>query len=89
MMPTCTGGLHLHASWQFRRTPACGPGLRRLQQPGRLPSRRGNRAGRRRAVRPEDITEVTRYAFEAVLDGRLDLDAGVLVLPRTVSELTR
>ena len=42
-----------------------------------------------RPVRPEDVTKVTRYAFKAVLDGRLDLDAGVLVLPRTVSELTR
>jgi hypothetical protein len=42
-----------------------------------------------RPVRHEDIAKVTGYVFKAVRDGRIDLDAGVLVLPRAVSELAR
>ncbi|WP_336488760.1 hypothetical protein [Methylobacterium nigriterrae] len=43
-------------------------------------------------VRPicsSDIEKVTRYAFKAVRDGKIGLDAGVLILPRTVTELSR
>ncbi|AWN44004.1 hypothetical protein [Methylobacterium durans] len=40
-----------------------------------------------RPVCPADIEKVTRYAFKAVRDGKIDLDAGVLILPRTVTEL--
>ncbi|MER2269738.1 hypothetical protein [Methylobacterium oxalidis] len=40
-----------------------------------------------RPIRPPDIGKVMRYTFKAVRDGKIDLDAGVLVLPRSFTEL--
>ena len=40
-----------------------------------------------RPVEPDQVDRVVSYALKAVLTGRLDPDEGLVLLPRTLSEL--